>query len=289
MKTKKTGALVAVIVCAVLVVMIVGAAIKIVPTGYTGVRVRFGQISANTIPSGINFKIPFVDTVKLVNNKQQEATINGQIWSETSERTALYYEGVTITYQISSGRSAWILANVTNYEDTLISSSIVSSAVKSASKQITSVDATNRGIIEPAICKELQESVNEKYGEDTITIIKVVINEAEFEESYNNVIAEKQSAQIEYEKQQIENKKAIEKAEADATVKKTQAQAEADALLIEAQAEADANALLENSLTPNVLKNHMIEKWNGELPMVEGADQPIIDLGDISSTPSSAQ
>lgn len=283
MKTKKTGTLIILGIVAAVALMLIAASIKIVPTGYTGVRVRFGQISANTIPSGINFKIPFVDTIKLVNNKQQEVTVNGQIWSETSERTALYYDGVTITYQISSGKSAWILANVTNYEDTLISSSLVSSAVKSASKQLSSIDATNRGIIEPAICKALQESVNGKYGEDTLTIIKIVINDAEFEESYNNVIAEKQSAQIEYEKQQIENKKAIEKAEADATVKKTQAQAEADALLIEAQAEADANALLENSLTPNVLKNHMIEKWNGELPMVEGADNPIIDLGDISN------
>lgn len=286
MKTKKTGTIVIVAIIAFFVIILLLASFKIVPTGYTGVRVRFGQISANTIPSGINFKIPFVDTIKLVNNKQQEVTVNGQIWSETSERTALYYDGVTITYQISSGKSAWILANVTNYEDTLISSSLVSSAVKSASKQLSSIDATNRGIIEPAICKALQESVNGKYGEDTLTIIKVVINDAEFEESYNNVIAEKQSAQIEYEKQQIENKKAIEKAEADATVKKTQAQAEADALLIEAQAEADANALLENSLTPNVLKNNMIEKWNGELPMVEGADQPIIDLGDITNSGS---
>lgn len=282
MKSKKVTAWIIGLVVVFLVIILLGSSIKIVPTGYTGVRVRMGQISQNTIPAGISFKLPFIDTIKLVNNKQQDVTVDGQIWSETSERTALYYEGVTITYQISSGRSAWILANVSNYEATLLSPSIVSSAVKSASKQKTSIDATNRGIIEPEIAKVLQASVDSKYGPDTLTIIKVVVNEAEFEESYNQVIAEKQSAQIEYEKQQIENQKAIDKAIADATVKKTAAEAEAKALLIEAQAQADANALLEKSLTPNVLENKKIEKWNGELPKVSGGSDAIIDMGDIT-------
>ncbi|MCQ2517699.1 MAG: hypothetical protein MJ119_02960 [Lachnospiraceae bacterium] len=284
MNAKKTGAVITGVFIVLVCLLVIVTSIKVVPTGYTGVRARMGQISQNTISPGITFKIPFIDSIKLVNNKQQDVTIDGQIWSETAERTALYYEGVTITYQISAGRSAWILANVSNYEATLISPSLVSSAVKSASKLKTSIDATNRGIIEPEIAKVLQTSVDSKYGADTLTIIKVVVNEAEFEESYNQVIAEKQSAQIEYEKQQIENQKAIDKAIADATVKKTAAEAEAQALLIEAQAQADANELLEKSLTPNVLENKKIEKWDGKLPSVTGSEGgTIIDFGSVSN------
>ena len=167
-----------------------------------------------------------------------------------------------------------------------MTSSFVASAVKSAAKQYNSIDATNRGIIEPAIAMALQASVDEKYGEDTITIIKVVVNNADYEDSYNEVIAEQQAAQIRYQTQQIENQRAIEQAEAQATVTRTSAQAEADAMLIEAEAEAEANSIREESLTPNIIRYETISRWDGRLPMIQTGEEnsivPMIDLGDMS-------
>ena len=93
-KAAKKWILTAILVAAVII--LIANAFKIVPTGYTGVRVRFGQVSSESIPSGIALKIPFIENIRLVNNKQQDVTIDGQIWSETSERTALYYEGINI-------------------------------------------------------------------------------------------------------------------------------------------------------------------------------------------------
>ena len=112
---------------------------------------------------------------------------------------------------------------------------------------------------------------------------KVVIDNATFDDEYNDKIAQKQQAQMAYETQQIENKTAVEKAEADATVKITQAQAEADAKLISANAEAEANKLLEESLTDNILKEKTIDKWNGELPKVTGENDMMLDVSDIMS------
>lgn len=271
---------------AVAAVVVVVNSFKIIPTGFTGVRVRFGQVSSENIEPGIALKIPGIETIRLVNNKQQDIMIDGQIWSETSERTALYYEGINITYRINPGRSSWLVANVNDYEHTLLTSSFVASAVKTAAKQYNSIDATNRGIIEPAIALALQASVDEKYGEDTITIIKVVVNNADYEDSYNQVIAEQQAAQIRYQTQQIENQRAIEQAEAQATVTRTSAQAQADAMLIEAEAEAEANSIREESLTPNIIRYETISRWDGRLPMIQSGDEnsiiPMIDLGDIS-------
>ena len=283
MKNKNTTRWIVTGLIVIAALVMIGNAFKIVPTGYTGVRVRLGQVSEENIPSGVALKIPFVDSIRLVNNKQQDVTIEGQIWSETSERTALYYEGINITYRINTGRSAWLVANVNDYEHTLLTSSFVASSVKTASKQFTAIDATNRGIIEPAIAQALQASVDEKYGEDTITIIKVVVNNADYEDSYNEVIAEQQAAQIRYQTQQIENLRAIEQAEAQATVTITSAQAEADALLIAAEAEAEANAVREESLTPNIIRYETITRWDGRLPMIQtGEDGSIIPMIDMS-------
>lgn len=280
-KTNAKGWIIGVLVV-LAAIIIVANGIRIVPTGYTGVRVRLGQVSSTTLNPGVHFQIPFVDQIKTVNNKQQDVTLEGQYWAETQERAALYYEGITITYQIQPGASSWLLANVTDYEHNLISTSIVSSAVKTASKQCAAIDATNRGIIEPAVTLALQDSVNEKYGPDVVTIIKVVINNADYEESYKQRIADQQAAQILYQTQQIENQRAIELAEANATVTRTNAQAEADALLIEAQAEADANRIREESLTPTVLYYEYLERWDGRLPMVQGDDAtPFINITDL--------
>ena len=131
--------------------------------------------------------------------------------------------------------------------------------------------------------ESIQDSLNEKFGEEVVIINKVVINNATFDDEYNAKIAQKQQAQMAYETQQIENKTAVEKAEADAKVKVTQAQAEADAMKIEANAEAEANRVLEESLTPNIIQEMLIEKWDGELPKVAGEGSMMLDVSEIMS------
>ena len=269
------------LVIAVMLIIVAVNSVKIIPTGYTGVRTTFGQISSTVVQSGLNFKIPFIQSINLVNNKQQDVTFDGTISSETSERNEVFFSGITVTYQINAEKSSWIYANVSNYKNNLVSESLVASALKTSSKTLTPTDVTSRNILEPLVKENIQASLNEKYGSEVVKINKVVINNATFDEEYNDKIAQKQQAQMAYETQQIENKTAVEKAEADATVKITQAQAEADAKLISANAEAEANKLVEESLTENILKDKTIEKWNGELPKVTGEDGMRLDITGI--------
>lgn len=264
------------IVIAAIAVIVLASSVFVIPTGYTGVRTTFGQIDSKPVSSGINFKIPFVQNVEKVNNKQQDLTFYDRIWSETSQRTAIYYENVTVTYQINPEKSAWIYANVTNYRDNLVSSGLVASAIKSSSKQLSDTDATNRSMIEPAAQESIQRMLDDKYGGPVVVINKVVIGNADFEESYNEAIASKQKAQLEAEQQEVENQRAIDKAAADAKVIRTQAEAEAEAVVIAAKAQADANRLIEESLSDPILKQLYISKWNGELPKVVGDGSSVL-------------
>ncbi len=203
----------------------------------------------------------------------------------------MYYEGVTVTYTINSEKSAWIYANISDYKKNLISDSLVASAIKSSSKELNSTDATNRGITEPLAQEKIQEALNQKYGDEVVFINKVVIANTDFEESYNQAIADKQTAQLAYEKQQIENKRQIEAAEAEAKVKTTQAKAEADAAVIKAQGEADANKLLNDSITEKILKQQYYDKWDGKLPSVMNSDSSnlILDIGNVTDGTTTAE
>ncbi len=265
-KPKKSIA--AVLVVGGIILLVFSQSFTIIPTGYSGVKTTFGQISQTTAQSGFNWKIPFVQNVDKVNNKQQDITFENEVWGETNKRTSISYSNVTVTYQINPSKSAWIYANVSNFKDDLVSQGIVSSAIKSASKNLSDEKATNRSLVEPKVSENIQSSLDEKYGTDTVIINKTVIGNADFEESYNKAIAKKQKAQLEAEEQEIKNKKAIAKAKADAEVKKTKA-----------EAEALANETINKSLSDKNLKQQFIEKWDGKLPTYMSSDEDSVLFG----------
>ena len=260
-------------------VFVVGCCFTIVPTGYTGVRTTFGQVSKNIVPQGFNLKVPFVQTIELVNNKQQDTKIVAQVWGESSEKIPVYATEITVTFQVESGRSAWIFSNVTDTKD-LITQSLVSSAIKSAMVELPASEVTVRSKIEPLVKEELAESIDEKYGSDTISVLKVVIDQMDFEESYNNAISDKSIAMQRQAQQEIENNTAIAKAEADKKVAIANAEAEAEATRIAAEAEAAANKLIAESLTNEILKSKFYEKWDGKLPSVMGDNAVISNIGE---------
>ncbi len=271
-----------VIAAAVLVIVLLFMSVKIVPTGFTGVKTTFGQISERTLQNGINFKIPLIQKITLVNNKQQDLTFSDRVWSESKEQTVVYMEQITVTYQIAKDKSAWIYSNVSNFPKDLLSADLVSSALKASTVQIETSKVTNRSIIEPIAKQQMQAALDEKYGENTVQVVKVVINNMDFEDNYNEAIAERQIAQQQYEISAINNKTAVEKAEAEAEATRITAQAEADAELIKAEAKAKANDIISQSITDSTLKLDYIEKWDGVMPKVSGGSGIMYDVSGLT-------
>lgn len=264
------------------VLIIFGSSFAIIPTGYTGVRTTFGQVSQTALSSGFNFKIPFIQSIKKVNNKQQDEVFADAIWGETNEKTPVYGSNITVTYQVSSEKSTWLYTHVTDV-DNLITRDLVASAFKMAAVNFNAQEVTMRNKVEPLMAEKLQESLISKYGENTITIIKITIDNMDFEDSYNQAIAEKSIAIQNQQKQEIINETAIAKAEADKKVMITNAEAEAKAKEIAAEAEANANKKIKESLSKEVLESKFYEKWDGKLPQAMGSDTIITSVSDGSS------
>ena len=280
---KKKLVIAAVIV--VVVILLALMSIKIVPTGYSGVQITLGQVKKEPLKEGFHFMIPFINSIETVNNKQQDIVLDSTIWCESSDKVQVYMSNISVTYQISPARSAWIYANVTDYERSLLSHSIISSALKSSTIELPAEKVTSRAALEPLAREYLQNVVNEKYGEDTVLIIRVTINDMNFEDSYNTAISEKTIAQQRYETAQIENKTIIEKAEADAKASEIAAEGRANALVTEAKAQAEANRILAESITENTLKQSFYDKWDGALPRImtgsESGPGLVTDINDI--------
>ena len=282
-QVKKRTAVSAVIAGVVLVVL--SGSFTIIPTGYTGVKTTFGQIDNTVLKNGFNFKIPIVQRISKVNNKQQDKKYEGQIWGEASDKTVVWADNVIVTYQINADSSSYIYANVSNYTQNLIPQTLVNSAVKSAMISLKSDSVTDRTKIESATKTALEKAIKEKYGADTVSVLKVTIDSMDFEESYNKAIADKQIARQEAEKQAIENQKAVdmakanqEKANVEAQTKKIQAQADADAMVISAQAEAESYRIKSEQITDKLLKKWELDarKAHGWVT-VQGANTIVTD------------
>ena len=61
----------------------------------------------------------------------------------------------------------------------------------------------------------------------------------------------------------------VKTAEAQAKIKVARAQGDAEAMLTKAKAEAEANRMKQTTLTPMLLQQLWIEKWNGKLPTTQ--------------------
>lgn len=99
---------------------------------------------------------------------------------------------------------------------------------------------------------------------------------------------EKQTAKVQAEKDkevaQINAEKEKSVAEINAEKAKIDAQGKADAKMIQAEAEAKANKEIAESLTDKLIEKTKYDKWNGELPYIEGAATPIINIKEAEKT-----
>lgn len=266
--------------------LILSMCFTIIPTGYTGVRTTFGLIDQESCKPGLNFVAPYVQRISLVNNKQQDLRFSEKVWSETKEQTVVYMENVVVTYQIVPESSAWIYANVENWVEELVDADIVGSSLKAASRKLGADVVTDRSVIEPAGKQELQNSIDQKYGPDRVLIKNIVINNMDFEDSYNQAIARKSEAIQQQQEQAIRNETNIKKATADAEAARVAAQGKADAALIEAEGKAKANEIISNSITDATQRQDTINKWNGELPRYMSGDSGLFGILENATVPA---
>lgn len=122
-----------------------------------------------------------------------------------------------------------------------------------------------------------------KYGgEPVITIVNVSVNNMDFEASYNQSIAEKQVAQMEYEKREIENQTATTRQMQKLSRNVLQRRRKPTVrLLLLKQKQMPLLRLLTHkqrqtaswqiASQTTLIEYEKIEKWNGELPTVSGS------------------
>lgn len=281
--------------------------IEKVPAGYVGVIYDMsGGITGETLTQGWHIVAP---TKKVTNysigieqsyltsedkgDSKNDESFNIPTSDGKTVRVNLEFsykfdaEKVTDTFVQFKGRSG------EDIKDTFIKPKIVAWTQEvSAKYPVTDIFGDQR----TAINSELDTYLKEKFAPYGIVIDTVNFTDISVDEETAAAIQKKVTAQQELELANIEAETAKIQAEKDKQVaiinaeknKETamiqaeqariKAEGEAEAIRIAAEAEAEANRKIAESLTQSLLEKIKYEKWNGNVPQVQGSATPIIPM-----------
>lgn len=262
---KKIRTIVITLVIVILLLIIIMASISIVPAGHKGVQLNMGAVTGTIYDEGINFKIPFIQSVEVVDTrvKKYESSDN----SSASKDLQTIVSSIAVNYRVKSDKVDELYKNIgVNYENTVIAPAI-SECIKSATSQYTAEELiTKRNEVSEVMKTTLQKKLDNKY----IIVDSFNVINFEFSDAFNTSIEEKQIAEqnalkAQYDLQRIKT--------------------EAEQTITEASGEAEAMRIKNEQVTNNIIMLEFIKKWNGQMPQYYGGDGNLLmGIGDFGTT-----
>lgn len=278
-----------IVVCVVLAVicgLYTVTHLELIGTGKVGVVYSMSNgVEDKTLDQGVHFVGPFKKVKEFtIGNEQIVMTKDKRDGSEENESFQVATAdnaNIRISFQMSYRFSPDKVVDTYKKFKGMDGEDIVEQRVKTVLKSEVSEVTTdyemmdiysgNRAEINDKITNYLNKSFQEKYGIEVIDASIIDVHpDKQLEKSIKDRITalqKKQQAKAEQETVKVEAETELIKAKNDAKVK-----------IEKAEAEAKANKLKKESLTDAVLKQKLIDKWNGELPTVNGSSNNLFGL-----------
>lgn len=256
------GSIVGVIVMAMIILI---ASITTVPTGYVGVKTRFGQVQDDVIQEGFNLKAPFIESIVKIDCRTQKYEIATEASSKDLQKISNLK--VVVNYNVDKNNANNLYKEVgKDYQTVLIEPAILESIKQGISQYTAEETITKRSEVADVIINLLKNKLENK----GVTVTALNITDLSFSEEFDTAVEQKQiveqetqKAQYELEKAKVENEKKIENAKADAEVMRQQNEQITDNYLRLKEIENEQKA---------------IEKWNGQLPTTTSDAIPFINV-----------
>jgi regulator of protease activity HflC (stomatin/prohibitin superfamily) len=236
-------------VIALIVLILVFSSFTIVNAGFTGVKITLGSVSATTLDEGLHFKIPFVQSIKEMDNRVQKLEAD---CASASKDLQTIHSKIAVNIRLDDSASASIYKNVgMDYGDKVLNPSI-QEVVKAITAKHTAEELITKRQDASVEMKDLLQAKIKEYG---LTVDNFNIVNFSFSDEFNSAIESKQIAQQQALKANLD----LQRIEIEAKQKVAQAKAEAESLRLQKQ-----------EITPELLQLRQIEvmkeKWNGQLP-----------------------
>lgn len=269
-----------------------------VPAGYAGVIYSMnGGVAENTLSQGWHLVSPTkkitlysigIEQSYLTATKDGDSPDNDSFSAPSSDGKGLQME-LTFTYRYDADSVSQTFTRFKGRSGKELLDSFIKPNVISWTKEVTAkypvtdILGEKRAELNVVLSNYLSEKF-EPYG---IIIESASLINIEPDKETKKAIQKKVTAQQELELANVEAQTAKVQANKDKEVAQIQAeqakikaQGEADAKKIAAEAEAEANNKISKSLTKELIEKQKIEKWNGDVPKVQGSNKPIVNIAE---------
>lgn len=255
-----------------------------VDQGERGVKLRYGAIVGVADP-GLNFKIPFVDTVRQI-SVQNQAIVYEKVEAYSKDQQPATLR-ISVSYRVPEASVEELYSQygtIDKMVERLISRK-VPDEVKNVFGRYTAISAIqDRTKFGMDVNEALKKSVTGPVVVDSVQIEEVI-----FSDAYEQSIEKRMMAEVEIQtkRQNLETERinaeiTVTQAKAQADSSLARAQAEAEAIRVRGIAEADAIKARGEALKQNtgIVALTQAEKWNGVLPttMVPGGTVPFLNV-----------
>ena len=271
-----------------------------VPAGYVAVEYKMnGGISNDTLSQGWHLISPTVKTSLysigieqsyLTSEDKGDSPKDESFKTPTADGKQLLVD-LEFSYKFDQDQVADVFTRFKGQSGESVKNTFIKPKMKAWTQEVTAkypvtdVFGDKRQELNEALDTYLKKKF-EPYG---IIIDTVNFTSISTDDETQAAIQKKVNAQQELELANIEAKTAKvqadkEKAAIEAEQAKITAEGKAEATRIKADAEAEANKKIAESLTPELIEKQKIDKWNGDVPKVQGGNAAtIVDAGELTS------
>jgi regulator of protease activity HflC (stomatin/prohibitin superfamily) len=272
----------------VIIILVLGGALYVqgfakVPAGYRGVLLTWGKPSDKILDVGLNFIIPFVQNIELMNVQLQKA--------ESSEDTATkdlqqVTTTVAVNFRLNPNMVNQIYSDLRHDYVSRVIKPNIEESLKAATALYTAEELIS---LRTEVKASLDNILAERLVIFNIEVVSVSLTDFQFSPSFKAAIEAKVTA----EQQALEAKNKLEQIRYEAQQQIIQAEAlknatiaialgDAEAVIIEADATAAAIEVITSQMTAEYAQYLWLTQWDGKLPAVVGSDSGlIIDLSSL--------
>lgn len=244
------------------ILLIISGCFVTVGAGQRGVLMTWGAVEPGVLDPGLHLKIPFVQSV---------AKMDVQVQNSQDAETAasLDLQDVTTTvatnWHILPADAEWVYQHIGNEAALVVK--IIKPAISNSVKAVTAhYNAEDLITHRDQVRSQIEAQITSELKPYRLVVDSVNITDFHFSGEFSRAIEQKQVAQQRAQQAQYELQKA---------------KVVADQRIVEAQAQAQAQKLLQQTITPEIIQQQAVAKWDGHLPEVMGTNGVLPMLGNI--------
>lgn len=272
----KMGIIVAIIV---IVIGFVGGAFTTVPAGHRGVVIRFQAATGTVLEEGLQFKVPFIDTV-------ENMSIQTQKYEVPSSAVTNDLQDVSTTIALNWHLNPLMAATVYTELGLGYIERIAAPAVQEVIKQVTSKYTAEDLILRRLQVKnDIFDELKVRLAERGIVAETLSITNFTFSATFTAAIEAKVSAeqavleaQNKLEQVKVEAQQAEEEARGFAAARIAQANGEAEYISVVTAAQVAANDAISSSLTPEILQYILLDRLGDDIKVMVIPSGQSLDL-----------